>query len=326
MRSISEELKSITVGDPTHFGNLTIFPLLRPCPEREHPGYLLLDEAIAQGTARVTELGGGSVPEICFENRAEMPVLLLDGEELIGAKQNRTVNLTVLAPAKQTIVIPVSCVEAGRWRMEALDFQPARHVMYSRVRAARAAQVTCSMATSGSRRSDQSAVWEEIAANSERLGGASPTQAMSALYDRHAISIEAYLRAFAWTERQAGLLFGIGRQTLGLDLLDHPETMRKFFSKLLRSYALDAVEAAHSTPVRAADASAFLAGIAQCSPISQPAVGVGKDLRFAGQGVSGGALWADERYIHLCGFTQDVSREAGSFQSRISRPARRRAI
>jgi hypothetical protein len=42
---------------------------------------------------------------------------LLDGEELIGAKQNRALNLTILAPAKQVIVIPVSCVEAGRWHL-----------------------------------------------------------------------------------------------------------------------------------------------------------------------------------------------------------------
>jgi hypothetical protein len=59
--------------------------------------------------ARVTELGaGGSVPELRFENLGEKPVLLLDGEELVGAKQNRALNLTILAPAKQVIVIPVS--------------------------------------------------------------------------------------------------------------------------------------------------------------------------------------------------------------------------
>ncbi len=56
------------------------------------------------------------MPELRFVNHCERPVLLLDGEELVGAKQNRILNLTVLVPAHQTIVIPVSCVEAGRWR------------------------------------------------------------------------------------------------------------------------------------------------------------------------------------------------------------------
>jgi hypothetical protein len=42
---------------------------------------------------------GGSVPHLLFINDAMRPVLLLDGEELVGAKQNRVLNLTVLAAA-----------------------------------------------------------------------------------------------------------------------------------------------------------------------------------------------------------------------------------
>src|ERR1017187_9446955 len=153
--TIAHELGSIPVGDPTHFGGLTIFPLFRNGPASAEPGYTLLEEAIGRGTARVTELGaGGSVPELRFENLGETPVLLLDGEELVGAKQNRALNLTILAPAKQVIVIPVSCVEAGRWHAETDTFRPAEHVMYSRARAAKGAQVSLSMATSDSRRSD----------------------------------------------------------------------------------------------------------------------------------------------------------------------------
>ena len=89
MRSVAKELQSITVGDPTHFGGLTIFPLFRNGSAPAEPGYTLLEEAIGRGTARITELGaGGSVPELRFENLGETPVLLLDGEELVGAKQN----------------------------------------------------------------------------------------------------------------------------------------------------------------------------------------------------------------------------------------------
>jgi hypothetical protein len=125
-----------------HFGGLTIFPLFRNDPVPPETGYTPLEEAVARGAVRVTEVGGGgAVPELRFENQGEKPVLLLDGEELIGAKQNRVVNLTILAPAKQVIVIPVSCVEAGRWRAKTEDFRPAEHVMYSRARAVKAAQV-----------------------------------------------------------------------------------------------------------------------------------------------------------------------------------------
>ena len=72
MKSVAKELQSITVGDPTHFGGLTIFPLFRNGSAPAEPGYTLLEEAIGRGTASITELGaGGSVPELRFENLGE---------------------------------------------------------------------------------------------------------------------------------------------------------------------------------------------------------------------------------------------------------------
>ena len=143
MQAIAREFESIKVGEPNHFGGLTIYPLFRNGSPPAQPDYMLLEEAVVRGVARVTELGqGGSVPELRFENLGERPVLLLDGEELVGAKQNRVLNLTILAPAKQAVVIPVSCVEAGRWHAESDSFQPAEHIMYSRARAAKAAHVS----------------------------------------------------------------------------------------------------------------------------------------------------------------------------------------
>jgi hypothetical protein len=38
-----------------------------------------------------------------------------DGEQLVGAKQNRILNMTVLVAAETEVTIPVSCVERGRW-------------------------------------------------------------------------------------------------------------------------------------------------------------------------------------------------------------------
>ena len=92
---------------------------------------------------------------------------------------------------------------------------------------------------------------------------------------------------FAWVEQQAGALFAIGPQTLGVDLLDLPDTTRNMFPKLLRSYALDAVETVRSTPASGADAAAFLAPVAGATPMTLPAIGLGKDVRLTGDGVSG---------------------------------------
>src|SRR5713101_3391915 len=132
MRALHEEFSHIDICRSSEFRNLTLFPLMRPSVPVPQLDYLLLEDGIVQGKVRVTELNaGGSVPELRLENSADLPVLLVDGEELVGAKQNRVLNLTILAPPKHTTVIPVSCVEAGRWSRAASDLRTADHVMYS---------------------------------------------------------------------------------------------------------------------------------------------------------------------------------------------------
>ncbi len=327
MVPISEALTHVEAAGPSTFKHLSIFPLHRSTLPASEPDYLLLDDAIAHGLARITEAGGGgSVPEIKFENDADKPVLLLDGEELLGAHQDRALNLTILAPAKRITLIPVSCVEPGRWRMTAPEFRLAGDMMCSRARAARCAQVTSSMRASGTRGSDQAMVWDELAAKAARLGVDSPTGAMAAMYERHALQLEEYVRAFEWTAGQMGVLSAIGCHPLALDLFDHSETMRRLFPKLIRSYALDALDAGQCTrvPADATLASEMLNDASIAPVFMQPAIGLGKDVRLLSGTISGSALWVNGRYVHICAFATPGVPDGAWFQTRISRPTHRR--
>jgi hypothetical protein len=330
MRTLQEEFSAIEIGRSSEFRNLTLFPLMRRSTTDLPLDYLLLEDGIAQGKVRVTELhAGGSVPELRLENNADLPVLLVDGEELLGAKQNRVLNLTILAPAKHTTVIPVSCVEAGRWRMECSDLQVADHVMYSLGRGERVTQVTAAMRSSGSRKSDQGAVWRNIAAKAARLQASSPTGAMSAIYERHASSVEEFARAFAWQEGQCGVVFAISGRILGLEIFDHAEVMRRFFQKLVRSYALDVLDTAlaGNGPVSVEAVCALVTRIGAARSFAEQALGIGKDVRFTGPEISGAALWAHERYVHICTFAKNgQSPDTPNFWTRITRPSHRRTF
>jgi hypothetical protein len=327
MYSLQEDFAQIKVGTSTSFRNLTLFPLLRPETHRAEPGYLLLEDAIAQGLAQITELtDGGSVPELRLENNSPHAVLLIDGEELLGAQQNRVLNLSILAPPLKVTVVPVSCVEAGRWHLQSETFRPAPHVMYAGARAARTSQVSCSMRSDGTRRSDQSAVWSDIAGKASRLQAQSPTQAMAAVYDQHAIPLEEYVEAFDCVPLQAGVVFAIDGRAVGLDLFDHPQTLQRLFPKLVRSFALDALETASAAVprvVRHASIEGILEGITTASIFTQPAVGLGQDVRISGQRVSGGALWEADRYIHICAFSMSAAEAHGTHRTRIRRLTQR---
>jgi hypothetical protein len=312
MISLRKHLSELNLGERTVLENLTMFGLEGTSDTTMD--YLTLGEAIKLGVARVSEISdGGSVPELLFENSAEIPVLILDGEELVGAKQNRTVNLTILAPAGKTIKIPVSCVEAGRWRRESTHFAMSDRHHFARSRASNAAEVSCSLQQDGSRRSDQRRVWADISAKAARMGAPSATQAMAEIFDRHRTSLESYVQAFTAGEEQTGALFAIGTEIVGLDLFDRRTTLAAVLPKLLRSYAIDAIEARRENGERAKkkDAKAFLGKLAEAEIETYDAVGLGTDLRFAAPELIGGGLVLDDHLIHLAAFATDPDTTAG---------------
>jgi hypothetical protein len=304
--AIAEALDRLQVGRGAVFQNLAVFPLIGGDRQAE-PSYLLLDEAIERQLLLIKEVSLlGSVPDLLVTNSADMPILILDGEELVGAKQNRVLNLTVLVPAHRTIQIPVSCVEAGRWAYESVAFRSSPHAQYAMGRAARVAHVTASLKSSGERRSNQVEVWADLEEKAARLGTHSPTGAMMAMYLENAPLVEEYAQAFNAVDGQRGAVFAINGRILGIDLFDHSATLRAVLPKLTRSYALDAID---SSPVGPASSSVsavrtFLRLLKRADRIQAPAVGLGTDIRIESRAVAGGALFALSGVVHLFGFRQ----------------------
>jgi len=92
-------------------------------PKFRRPGLPDMKEALEKAVLIVTEVSeGGSVPNLKVANKGDAPILLLDGEEVAGAKQNRVLNTTILVGGKSEVVIPVSCTEQGRWTYSSREF------------------------------------------------------------------------------------------------------------------------------------------------------------------------------------------------------------
>jgi hypothetical protein len=304
--------------------NLTVHPLLGA--PGKGPSYLMLDEALATGRFRVGEVSmRGSVPELKVFNGLPKSVLLLDGQELIGAKQNRVLNLIIIIPAESEMTIPVSCVEAGRWRHVSDTFMAADRAQFARGRAKKLAQVSYSLQVSGSHNSDQTDIWNEIAAKSARMSAASPTGAMSAIYEHTRTRLNEFVRAMPRRGGQVGAVFSIGGWVVGVDAFDSTDTFTKAAPKLIRSYAVDALESPAATNELATDAvRAFLGNIAIADVTRFKALGLGDDLRLSGRGLAGAALEISGQTVHLVSFPRSLYEDCGdepqlrdTFMSRV---------
>ena len=322
----AQRLQSLKLGEAVTFKNLTMFPLLDGV--QGDPDYLTLDDALQQGLVSVTEVHeGGIVNNLKVTNRSGLAVLIVDGEELVGAKQNRVVNLTILVPAQQTVVIPVTCVEQGRWRHVSHEFYTSRQAMPATMRARKSEQVFARRMTEGDAYADQSALWDEVAMRQIALEVESPTGAMTDIYDRYDHTLSDYEQAFQPLEAQVGALFAINGRIVGLDLFDFAQTFRRFFPKLVRSNALDAITffQPEFTPLTAEGAQQFIERVARANSQVFPAVGEGEDVRFRAAGVVGSALVARERVVHLCAFAhQPGEDDQYELFTSLIRPSERR--
>ena len=112
-------IPEIRAGEPVRCGALAVFPLFTERRTLFSDGaldYLLADEAVGLGTCVVREVSEtGVVGQLLVDNAGTHPVLFLDGEILCGAKQDRVVRSSVLFGAASRTIMPVYCVERGRW-------------------------------------------------------------------------------------------------------------------------------------------------------------------------------------------------------------------
>lgn len=274
----------------------------------------------------IEEVGDGQVPNISVINGADLPVLFLDGEHLEGARQNRILNVSVMVGAKTKTVLPVSCVEQGRWHYEGgSGFRPSEDHSYARLRHLQKEAVVAAERTTGERRPNQAAVWHEVAVKQRELGVQhSDTGAMRDAYESRRDLLGRIRVAFPRPiAGQTGVLACIGSRPFVADLFDKPETLAQVWGRLISGYAMDACDAPDRGFDQAA-ASSFLSQAARSDMAVHNAVGEGPDVSLMAPGAVGSALVWEGGIPHLSLFARDDHRAQDG--SRIERPAQRRRM
>lgn len=215
--------------------------VLFPIRSRLNPGpdYMTISEALEQGTLEISEINArGSVPKLKATNQGLRPILLIDGEELKGAKQNRVLNTSIMIAPGTTSVIPVSCVKARRWDGSTLHMERSNHLMTHEIRHKKMEQVNLNLKANRSFRADQFQIWKDIELIACKLDSHSPTSAMSDIYEARAKDLDDYLKAFSLVPGQQGWLVFIGGKPVGLEFFSRESAFGRLFQKLLKSYVL----------------------------------------------------------------------------------------
>ncbi len=304
--TISNYLSALRLGEPQVFKNMAVVPVFTS--PNGGPDYGLLKEAMDQALITITEVDrSGSVPELKVITTSPRPILLLDGEELIGAKQNRVLNTSILLKGNSETLIPVSCTEQGRWHYTSAAFSDSGVIMSHRGRASKTDTVTGSLRSKRGYSSEQIGVWSDIETLHREAGTTSQTRAMRDVYTAKAQDLGAYLSAFECVAHQQGSLVFINGEPVGLDVIPRQRAYQALHPKLIKSYAIDALlqnQGGFDAP-SLATARAFLQEAQGCEDNIFTSVGLGYDYRFWGRQVVGSALVLEGHIIHLALFRLD---------------------
>jgi len=313
--TIDKTLQQIRLGEPQIFENICIIPLTLPGDKGTGPEYLTMGKALEERLLVVSEVSSsGSVPNLRVENKSELPVLLLDGEELAGAKQNRVLNTTILLKPNSETIIPVSCTEQGRWAYTSPLFRESGTIMSHKARTRKMSGVMENLERGCGPASNQGAVWNEVSELSYKLNVASPSCAMRDVFEQKSRSLRQYLDAFRLCSDQIGLLALIGGRPAGMDLVSREPAYRELHAKLVKSYALEAMATQRDDemdPKLAPETSMlspqtlgveFLKSCMGIPGKKYESAGMGWDWRLKSATVIGSALVLEDTVIHAAFF------------------------
>jgi len=209
--------------------NMAIIPIKTP------PSYkfdiLTLKKGFELGLAEVKECEHSTVNTLIVKNNSVTPLILVDGEEIIGGDQNRIVNATILIAPNSEEKIPVNCTEHGRWAYKS-EFKQSKYMANYRTRSAKEKAVRANM-------SGQQAVWDSINDLEMSRSFSSPTQAMSESYENLKVDLDEFISNFKAVDGQTGAVIIIDGEIKGFELFLNSQIYHEYHEKILKSYLID---------------------------------------------------------------------------------------
>jgi len=257
------------VLEPIRHGNLTVFPVLG-LKNYSTGEFLTLDEGLRSGEVVVTEYGniqglirrhpaqpivrggGAQVNRLVLINNSKRPLLLLAGEIVTGGKQDRVVGKDRIVPARsEPIDLGVFCVEPHRWvevsaQFGGLGFSMAQPSVRQKAMADK----------------DQQAVWNEVAKSRAAVAQAVPAPAAQALAGTSSYAVtmgnsavQERLNAVAMpiersydklmrelrAQNAVGAVVAVNGEIVWVDVFASASLLEKYWPKLIRSYAAEAL-------------------------------------------------------------------------------------
>ena len=274
------DITSLKPGTPVTHEGITLIPIF--APERRGSSIKVAGDELV-----VSELAMPTVPQLQVHNPTNGDLLIPAGKILSGGRQTRVVNVSIVVPAGATIIIPVSCVEAGRWHGHS-RFADSKRFASRRVRNVKQRSVKRSLDSHMGKRSAQGEVWNmisfELASRSVDSDGdlfLGVDEDLDRRSDRIAV-VNKFI-ADGIEPGQVGVAVAHGDKILGVEVFPSSEALQTSWEAIVRAAVIDADEfnskpEAVDTARGIAALEKFLADVASATGTVSDGVGRGTEV------------------------------------------------
>ena len=266
---------------------------------------------------------GARVNQLVLVNNSKKPLLLLAGEIVTGGKQDRIIAKDrIVPPGGEPMDLNVFCVEPGRWTAQSVKFggmtsqmaQPSvrakamdakdQQQVWDAVGRTDKAWIAAAQPTAHMHESTEPYAGGPlnappmVGANSATAGRLSSTTSYARVMNDDAVQktidgvtapiehdYDSLIRELG--ERSAvGVVAAVNGRIIWADIFASPTLLQKYWPKLVRSYAAEALVTRVSTSTKAdiADAQHFLADLSGRHEVVENEPGVSRHAEISGEG------------------------------------------
>lgn len=295
-----KEIEKIQIGEPFFIKNLLLYPIYFENKTKFNP--LSLYEALNNKMVKIEEVNGGKINEVVFKNLSDEKIFAIDGEEIIGALQNRVINTAFLAKERAEFLLPVTCVEEGRWSGNKKEFLPGE-MSFVTIRSELCKSVNKSLYEKKKFESNQSAVWKRVKETLKSLKVNSKTLSMHDTYNKCKDEIEKYIENLDFNQFNGFIAFA-GKDFLCMDFFYSKDLFNKYKIKILKGYAIDALMRKNEvTNIKdRKEIEEIILEIKNGNKRKFKSISLGNEIRFETKNFVGRALEHNDKILHLAVF------------------------
>ena len=302
---------SLELLESQRYRNMEVIPVR--LNNNGNKDYLTLRRGMSAGFVEVTECEMSTVGAVLARNNSDIPLVLIDGDEIVGAKQNRIMNRSLIIPPKTTMSVSVSCTEQGRWhygrsRRDIYDGEQINPNGREYSENFEASDFAADFSTRKAKSENlfqnidcQSSVWNSISELENKTAFKSRTGALNDNYAYHRAIHNDHLRHFKLEYGQSGAIFVINGQIKGLELFYDPVVYQEYHEKIYRSYIMEAIsnKSLFRSDISYIQLKSFLKEISNAEFRYSENKGIGRHMNFSNRYGTGSVLLDGRHLVHL---------------------------